>query len=180
MRYNILILSVAATVLAGCHSPAMAHRNAPTPAVAAPPPSQPLFITTLGTTTTSPDGVWRVVVSPRGDAVDITDTDSPLGPPFKASSTISVPGPTADAPGWRAHPGWFVFIENASRVWVYDGDRYLFLETASLLTPSPTGGNLRFTVYIAPGSFPCAVPAPVFSRLSEAAQKPIKNHGYGA
>jgi len=168
MRYDIAVLLPAVTVLAGCHSPSRAHLQAPTAAVAAPRPSQPLFITKLGSTTITSDGVWRVVVSPTGDAVDLSYNQSAqVAPSFEAWSTIRVPGPTADAPGWKAHPGWFVFIENASRAWVYDGDHYLCLEIAS-------GNGVGF--YPTPRGFPCAVPAQVFSRLSEAAQKSIERH----
>ena len=176
MRHNIPVLLAAATVLGGCHSPSAAQRNAPTPVLAAPPPSQPLFITRLGTTNISPDRVWRVIVSPAGDAVEISNNQSSrfvgqvpqgAGGSVEVWSSISVPGPTADSPGWRAHPGWFVFVENASRVWVYDGDRYLCLETDS-------GPDSAF--YPTPRGFPCPVPAQVFSRLSEGAQKSIDRH----
>jgi hypothetical protein len=29
---------------------------------------------------------------------------------------------------WKAHPGWFVFVESAARLWVYNGTDDLFFE----------------------------------------------------
>jgi len=57
MRYNIAVILLAATVLAGCHSPSPVHTQ-----TAAPLPFRPMLITTLGTKT-SPGGVWRIGVS---------------------------------------------------------------------------------------------------------------------
>jgi len=170
MRYIIPILFVVATVLVGCHSPSTAHIQTAAPTAAATPPFHPVLITTLGTTTISPDGIWRVVVSAAGDSVDLSYSESPkgAGSPYTAWSTISVPGQTAHSPGWKAHAGWFVYIETESRVWVYDGDRYL-----CLVVDTPGHGSF----YPTPRGFPCAVPAEVFSRLSESAQKDIQTHG---
>jgi hypothetical protein len=147
-----------------------AQHHAPTPAVAPPPSSQPLFITELGTTTISPDKLWRVAVSPAGDTVEITRNESSqvlvgqkpqeADGPYEARSIIRVPN-------WRAHPGWFVFIENASQIWIYDGDRNLCLETSI---------SDHSAFYPTPSSFPCPIPAQVFSRLSEAAKRSIGRH----
>lgn len=137
---------------------------------AAPPPFQPMLITALGSTTTSADGILRVMVSAAGDSVEVSYIQSPkaTGAPITLTSTLSVPGQTAQSPGWKAHAGWFVFLENESRVWVYDGDRYLCLMVES-------AGGASF--YPTPRGFPCAVPAEVFSRLSGPAQKDVPSHG---
>ena len=167
MRNIIAILGVAAAVLVGCHSPPVAGSFHP---MVAPLPFHPVFITTLGTTTISLDGIWRVVVSESGDSVDLSYNEKTkgAGSPYTVWSSISVPGQTAQSQGWKAHAGWFVYIESQSRVWVYDGDHYLCL---NINTP----GHGSF--YPSPRGFPCSVPAEVFSRLSESAQKEIQTHG---
>ena len=73
---------------------------------------------------------------------------------------------TTSPHGWTAQAGWFAFIENESRLWAYDGDRALYLLTA---TPESSGIS-------GPRRFPCAVPPPIFSRLSEPAQRAIEPH----
>jgi hypothetical protein len=108
---------------------------------AAPPPFHPMLITTLGTKT-SPDGIWRIGVSES--SLDLSRS--------------------------AAHAGWFVYIESEFRVWAYDGDRSLILQTET-----PSGPNSGGTTYS--GRFPCAVPAEVFSRLPEQKQKEIQTHG---
>jgi hypothetical protein len=152
MRNIIPILFVAATVLAGCHSPSMVHTQ-----TAAPAPFHPMFITTRGTNT-SPDGIWRVGVSAAGDSLDLSPHQSLKGEGWTDSVWIT------DSPqGWKANAGWFVFIETESRVWAYDGDSHL-----SLLAVTPTWGT-----WYGPSRFPCAVPTEVLSRLSELAPKAI-------
>jgi len=164
LRNIIPILFLVATVLAGCQSPSMVHTQTDVATVAAPAPFRPMLITTLGTNTT-PDGTWRIGVSEAGNSVDVSYKET--GTPFTVWSTISVPGQTAHSQGWEAHIGWLVFIESASRVWVYDGDRHL-----CLVVDTPGSGSF----YPAPRGFPCAVPAEVFSRLSESAKKVIQRH----
>jgi hypothetical protein len=149
MRYIIPILFIAATLLVGCHSPSIASSQ-----TAAPPPFQPMLITTLGTgTNTLSDGTWQITVS-------------------ETSLYLSCVGPggTIGVPGWTTHTGWFVFIESDSRVWAYDGDHPLWLSTVTR-----SGNGVMWTNYVSP-RFPCAVPSDVFSRLSEPAQKVISSH----
>jgi len=155
MRYTIPILFVAATLLAGCHTPSPVHTQA-----AAPPPFQPMFITTF-CTQTSPDGTWKIGVSE--DAIDFA---------HPASGGVSF---TPDSHGWRAKAGWFVFIESESKVWAYDGDRQLYLESETSNSGSMYYGVFRATSY--DSNFPCAVPAEVISHLPEQRQKEIKTHG---
>jgi len=156
MRTIIPILFVAVTALTGCHSPSPAHTQT------APPASfHPMLITMRGTTT-SPDGFWRVTVSPAGDSLDLSHHQLLKGENWTNSVW------TTDSPeGWKTHAGWFVFIESESRVWAYDGDRSL-----SLLALTPSSGSWH-----RPSRFPCAVPAEVSSRLSESARQAIEPHG---
>ena len=160
MRNIIPIVFVAGTVLVGCHSPLTVHTQTPTPTAAAPPPFHPVFITTRGTNTL-PGGIWRVGVSAAGDSLDLSHHES-----FKGEGWTNSVWTTDSPQGWKAQAGWFVFIESESRVWAYDGDRYL-----SLLAVTPTSG-----AWYGPRRFPCAVPTEVFSRLSEPAQRAIEPH----
>src|ERR1039458_9690785 len=150
MRLVNLIVLIAATMLSGCiHSPPMAHTPTPAPAHAFTPPLQPhqMLMTTRGTTT-SPDGVWQLVVSEADGSLQL----SRLG-----GSSMKLGG------GWKAQPGWFAFIENEARVWTYNGDRALKLMIATPGQASVSGPP-----------FPCAVPPPVFLRLSEPAKRALK------
>jgi hypothetical protein len=155
MRYTIPILFVAATLLVGCHSPSPVHTQA-----VAPPPFQPVFINVFGTFPT-PDASWKI-----GVAEDSIDFARP------ASGEMSF---TPDSRGWRAKPGWFVFIESESRVWAYDGDRQLYLDTETSNAGSIYYGVFRATNF--DSNFPCAMPAQVISHLPEQRQKEIQTHG---
>ena len=154
MRYTIPILLVAATLLVGCHSPSPVHTQA-----AAPPPFQPMFITTFCTQTT-PDESWKIGVSE-----DLIDFAHP------ASGGVSFK--------WSAQAGWFVFIENKSRVWAYDGNRIIWLYAETHAEKS-SGAATYPGVFRTTGldsHFPCAVPAEVISHLPEQRQKEIQAHG---
>lgn len=168
---NIIIpvLFITATFLAGCYSPSASHTQTTAPTLET-AQFHPMFITEPGTTNVSSDGLWRVVVSAAGDSVDLSYHEMPraAGAPSAVWSTTRVPGPAANSAGWKAHDGWFVFIENTSRAWVYDGDNYLCLVVN-------TPGHSSF--YPAPAGFPCAVPAGVYSRLPASVQKGILKHG---
>jgi hypothetical protein len=159
MRYIIPILFVGAILLAGCHSPSIVSTQTATPA---PLQFHPLLITTPGTITTS-DGELRIVVSDR--SLDLSH----------GGIAVSYPYPTGmigigSNSGWTTHAGWFVFVESDSKVWAYDGDRLLMLDTCT-----PNGNGAAMLSYDSP-RFPCAVPTDVFSRLSEPAQKIIQSH----
>jgi hypothetical protein len=128
---------------------------------AARPAFHPLLITTFGTNASS-DGSWRIGVSENtldvGRVVGLDGNDAT--PLSNWTSTIS-PGE------WKAKTGWFVFIENKSNVWAYDGDRQLLLQVETM-----NENNLGGSTY--PGGYPCAVPDEVFSRLSERKQKDLQ------
>jgi hypothetical protein len=156
MRNNIPILFIAATLLAGCHSPSPVH----TQAAAALPPFEPTVITVFSTYPT-PDGSWKIEVA--------EDSISFARP---ASGGM---GFTPDSHGWKARAGWFVFIESESRVWAYDGDRRLYLNTRS-----SNGGAFYFGIFRATkfdSNYPCAVPAEVISHLPEPKQEQVQAHG---
>jgi hypothetical protein len=121
--------------------------------LAAPPSFRPMLITSLGTTT-SPNGMWRIEISENA----INLSHYPIGGSV---------GFTPDSHGWTTHPGWFVFIENESRVWAYDGDRMLCLQTFTS-SGNTSGWEVRY------GDFPCHVPAEVFFRLSKQKQEDIQ------
>jgi hypothetical protein len=129
-----------------------------TPTVTALPPFHPMLITTFGT---HPDGSWKIRVSE--DSID-----------FGGASF------TPDSHGWRAQAGWFVFIESESRVWAYDGDRQLHLDTETSYGNNSHGTAIYCGVFRATNfdsNFPCAVPSEVISHLPEQKQKQIQPHG---
>src|SRR5436190_6630952 len=122
MRNIIPVVFVAATALVGCHSSSRVHTQTAAPNVAAPPSFRPMLMTTLGTNTSS-DGTWRIGVSEGSvDLSHSTGHDDGKGFTTSGWSTVS-------PQEWKAQTGWFVFVESGSRVWVYDGDRKLLLDT---------------------------------------------------
>jgi hypothetical protein len=164
MRLLISALFLAAT-LTGCHSPSPAPaQQTKVPAKATGTiPFSPTLITTLGTNT-SPDGSWRVAVFE--DALDLSrchNCDS-------TGSTWLTVGwsekPDHGKAVWTSRPGWFVFIEDLTRIWAYDGDRLLVLHTFLSEGVHATG-----TTYFA--GYPCPVPPEVFFRLSASKQKSL-------
>ena len=169
MRTLMPIIIVAAAVLVGCHSPSTAGPQRAAPAAAARPPFHPMLITTLGAKTT-PDGAWRVSVSKA--SLDLSRSTSAQGEGWRTSGWDTTSWRSDDRPQWwTAHTGWFVFIEKESRVWAYSGDRLLTLLDYTVLS----GSNSSATIYCSP-RFPCAVPAEVYSHLSEPARRAIETH----
>jgi len=166
MRYLFPILFVAVALLVGCRSPSMVYTRTAVPTLAAPPAFRPIFITTRGTNTT-PDGTWRIGVSAAGDSLDLSRSTAAHGEGWTTSGWTTVGFGTASP--WTAHQGWFVFIESESRVWAYDGDRLLILNTET-----SNGTNSTGAIYSS--RFPCAVPGEVISRLSEPAKRAIEPH----
>ena len=177
MRSIIPIVFIAAIMFVGCHSPSIVHTQTAAPTVATLPPSRPMLITTFGTNS-SADGKWQLEVSETSLGLtrffDAALSDGKKFPRL---------GPTPDGWRWRAHTGWFVFLDKESRVWTYDGDRLLELfnfsgKSSSVLSywlPASSGTNSRATVY-RPLGFPRPVPTEVNSRLSEPAQKAIEEY----
>lgn len=169
MRQTILVVFAVATMLVGCHSPSAVHTQIASVPADASPPFQPMLITNF-CTQTSIDGTWRIAVS--ADSVEFSRFAGLVGEGF--------PGRSKEPPGgvtipWTARAGCFAFAENVDRVWAYDGHRLLVLETcsdASWTKQSWISGGC--SAYF--GNYPCAVPAEVFSRLSEESQKSIQRH----
>jgi hypothetical protein len=157
MRCTIPILFITATLLLGCHTPRPVQTQA-----AAPPPFQPMLITTFGTKT-MPDGIWRIKV--LESSLDLSRSAA-----YSYGKGMTISGWTTTgfdtASPWKAHAGWFVYTESDSRAWAYDGDRNLILDVEK-----PNGPNSSGTIYSS--QFPCTVPAEVFSRLSKQKQKEI-------
>ncbi|HZQ47623.1 MAG TPA: hypothetical protein VFC07_11455, partial [Verrucomicrobiae bacterium] len=114
----------------------------------------------------TPDGSWKIGVSE--DAIHFARP---------ASGETSF---TPESHGWRAKAGWFVFIESESRVWAYDGDRQLYLDTETSNGKNSYEGAIYYGIFRATNfdsNFPCAVPAEVISHLPEPKQKQIQPHG---
>lgn len=163
MRNTIPILFIAATLLVGCYSSSPMHNQTAAP-TATLPPFHPVLITVFGTHPT-PDGSWKIGVSE--DSIDFARP---------ASGGMSF---TPDSHGWRAQAGWFVFIESESRVWAYDGNRQLYLDTETSNGNNSYGG-IYYGVFRATNfnsNFSCAVPSEVISHLPEQRQKEIQTHG---
>ena len=122
----------------------------------------------------SKDGVWEVSVAAtnqpfklmRGQYLDHLRTVSSDGATI-ATWTGALTNTYASA-GWRAQPGWFVYIENQWQAWCYDGSNYLWLLRIDSQGSSGAYG---------PKSFPCPVPRQVYSRLSDSAQKAVIKDG---
>ena len=119
MRHFIPILFAVAMVLAGCQSTSTVHTPIAAQSVAATPPFTPMLMTLPGTNT-SADGTWRFGVSEHS-----LDLSHCAAPPGRGWSTTGF----GTASPWTAHAGWFVFAENESRAWAYDGDESLILQT---------------------------------------------------
>lgn len=163
MRHIIPILFVTAAVLVGCQSPSAVHNQTAAATVAPPAPFRPMFITMPGTNTT-PDGIWRIGVSET--SLDLSHTAAGHGEGWTSTGWS-----TTGCDWWRCHAGWFVFTESESNVWAYDGDREVIL-----LTYASNGINSSSTIYDSHASFPCTLPAEVFSRLSGPARRIIQSH----
>jgi hypothetical protein len=71
---------------------------------------------------------------------------------------------------WRARAGWFAFVENSRRLWLYDGDRCL------LLYESPRTRSGGPGSWSGPTQFDCPLPETVLPRISAAAKKAIKQN----
>jgi hypothetical protein len=110
------------------------------------------------------DGNLKVV---RGRHFDMLSATNPATGQISITHNASITN-TYSTEGWKAQPNWFVFAENDSRLWAYDGDRYLWLLT--VIDAAGDSGSYG------PRSFPCPVPDQVRSRLSVAARDQIENH----
>jgi hypothetical protein len=126
-----------------------------------------MLVTTFGTNAT-PDGTWRIGVSEA--SLDLSRSAAAQGEGWTTTGWTTTSLSNADG-AWRCHAGWFVFTESESRVWAYDGDR-----NVHLLVYTSSGKVSSSVFYDSRNKFPCAVPAEVFSRLSESAQKMIQSH----
>jgi hypothetical protein len=119
------------------------------------------FITTFGEF--SPAGSpWTVRVADTAPELQISYH-------YHADATSS--GASTVSPSdWKAHSGWFVFVENNARVWAYDGARNLFLQVSIAAKLGPKGSSCG------PSHFPCPVPSEVLTKLTPEARKAIKSN----
>jgi hypothetical protein len=107
------------------------------------------------------NGKWEVT---RGKKIEsLTVTNPAIGQVSYAYKGFVTN--TVSSESWRAHTNWFVFVENESRVWCYDGNASLDLVLEDAVGTSLIAG---------PGTFPCAVPEEVRKRLPDAVKKKIK------
>jgi hypothetical protein len=145
MRYNILAVFLVITAVCGCAS---------SPPVSTPPAADESARFMTGFGTFAPAGSpWTIIVDAQGT--------------LQISHRNAFGSTGVSEPNWRAKPGWFGFVENDQRAWVYDGDKNLLLLVAE--------GESRTSSY-GPYAFPYPVPNEVFARLSSAARKAIKTH----
>jgi hypothetical protein len=137
--------------------------------VVPPPPFHPMLMTVYSTQTSN-DGTWRIGV--LATSVEVARFSGLTGDDFPGRSKVSFSSLTTP---WTTRAGWFVFAENTNRVWSYDGDRMLLLQTCNDgIWSRQTWIGAGWVSYA--GNYPCAVPAEVFSRLSKSAQKHIQSH----
>ena len=76
--------------------------------------------------------------------------------------------------------GWFVYVENESRVWAYDGGSMIYLDTETSSGGNNSSGAICYGVFRTDtfdSNFPCAVPAEVIARLPEQKRKEVQAHG---
>jgi len=135
------------------HPPAATDPPAADAAPSSLPSSQtsPLLVTTFGTHATA-DGAWRILVSDH--SLEFSHSGFSSGKGTMTSGWV-----TTRPQGWTTRPGWFVYVENGSRAWAYDGDRQLLLDSETA-----EGDTFGGTLYCQP-DFPCSVPEAVVSRL---------------
>jgi len=116
----------------------------------------------------SPDGIWHVSISEVDGTCKIGRRQSVKGQPIPGTSGLlglTVEGlKTISKDNWRARRGWFVFVENQSRIWCYDGADFLWLIQIDADGSSGSYG---------PHLFPCPIPPPVDLRLSDSVRKSI-------
>jgi hypothetical protein len=110
-----------------------------------------------------PGGKLEVV---RGKHFDDLTATNPATAQITYSRNASLTN-TISLAGWKAQPGWFVFVQNESRIWAYDGDQYLclfaYLDEAGVATYGPH-------------KFPYPVPKPVMQRLPDSVKNRIETH----
>ena len=122
----------------------------------------------------TPDGVLDVNVSAsegklrftwRGHFSTLSATN-PITKQVSVSHNARIAN-TYSMPGWKAKPGWFVFVESNSRIWSYDGENRLWL---LLLKSDGSSAN-----YESP-CFPCPVPPEALARVSASMKNEIQSH----
>jgi hypothetical protein len=139
------------------------------------PPSAPPTVTATTTNCLvtqfgehqSPDGIWCVSVPAAERPFELTRgmriTNS-VGVFLTLKGGVTN---TYSKENWRAQQGWFVFIEDTSQAWCYDGSNFLWMLHVDSDGSSSSHG---------PRSFPCPLPEQVYARLTDSAKKAIAQH----
>ena len=163
MRASLAFLVVASISLSGCFQQ--------TPPTSSDTPRDGKMITAFGehhamgeafiVKVSALDGKLEVV---RGRHFDALTATNPMTGQVSTAHNASFTN-SWSPDGWKAQTNWFVLVEDPSRLWAYDGDKYLYL----LIITTAAGDSVSY----GPRTFPCPVPASVRSRLSAAAQAQI-------
>jgi len=150
VKKHFLLPLVVVLVLVGCSPPRSEQASAPT---------TNWFVSQFGDHR-SPDGVWHVSVPAENQTFRLTRGQFLNGGEIRGKLTN-----TYSTDGWKAQSGWFIFVENPSQTWCYDGASFLWL-----LRMYPDGFSGSYGLRC----FPCPVPPQVYARLSDSAQKAIE------
>jgi hypothetical protein len=152
-----LILCVSALLLCACGSPGI--RRADAVPAAHEGPSK--WIDQPGDHRVG--DTW-VSVNAQDGKLKISHITTKLGAGIQSTSTSS-----SSPDGWRAHDGWFAFVqEDGRKVWVYDGRESLLLATWKR-----SDERSESSIY-GPGNFPVPVPDAVRARLKEPFRSKVK------
>jgi len=159
MRALIWLLISAALILAGN---SRASTNSPA--------TDGKLITTFGSYS-AVGGLWTIKVPGLGGKLEVARgqhvvsmaVTNPITKQISYAQNAFMTN-TVSSDSWRAHTNWFVFVENDSRVWSYDGK-----ESLDLLLEDAVGASL----IAGPCAFPCEVPEPVRSRLPESVRRKL-------
>ena len=105
-----------------------------------------------------------VSVDSRDRKLTISHVTTKAEPGMSSTSTSS-----SSPEGWRAHEGWFAFVqEDGKKVWMYDGRESLLLATWKRSEKENAS-----SIY-GSGDFPVQVPEAVLARLKEPFRTKIK------
>jgi len=135
-----------------------------------------LFITNYGRNDTEgglsvnisePDGKLEIR---RSQYFDVLTATNPANGQVSVAHNASVTNLYSNE-GWKAQKGWFVFVQNDTQIWAYDGNRFLWL-----LRMDKSGNSWSY----GPRTFPCKVPANVLNRISADAKNQIMSQSNGS
>ena len=176
---TIVIVMAASILLAGCGKKSDSSGNTSSPTINT--NSSPRFITKLEKVPSS-DGPWTIkpFILTKGLADFVFSYSCYIsGTNTHIASILWENIEPGGAGGIKLQPGWFVYFENNTRLWAYDGGTNLAADVVSF---NNTDGNVaEMSLYRSRNSyningvhsdFP-QVPVEVYARLSPAALKTI-------